>query len=186
MITRIDKFLDSLMYNLPMITSDIMYRAISINDWPIILEIQKQAYPQINLESEIVLASKVDISPDTCWVIEYRGTIVGYLLAHPWVYGDFPELNYKMTTIPQNANIFYIHDFALRPDLHGIGAFVVTMALQVARQKGYKKSALIAVQGSSMFWEKMGYHNASFQSSKLLSKNFAAYGKDAQYMERNL
>ena len=62
----------------------IVLRPMQVRDLPAVLQVQQHCYPAEMLESRDALASRQRLSPDTCWVAERPGQLLGYLFAHPW------------------------------------------------------------------------------------------------------
>lgn len=151
-------------------------RAITEADWPEIENIQADAYREIKPETLAVLQSKWLCSPDTCFVYEQDGRVMGYLLAHPWLDNRLPKLD---QTLPAtiNSTTLFLHDLVLVAGTagKGIGRVMVAHLLELAQNAGFAKVTLIAVQNSNGFWQKQGF---TPQSAEVSSE----YGPDAQAM----
>ncbi|GIU12072.1 MULTISPECIES: GNAT family N-acetyltransferase [unclassified Shewanella] len=152
-------------------------RPIQASDWPHILEIQLECYPQIEPESLSVLQSKWQVSPDTCFVIESQTRVIGYCLAHPWIKDSPPSLE-QVLAKTDTANTLYLHDIALSSLSQGKGAGrqVLSTLMELAHSKGYPTISLVAVQGANHYWAKQG-----FEIQKI-DKDLSGYTDDACYM----
>lgn len=152
-------------------------RPITHSDWPHILDIQLECYPQIEPESLAVLQSKWQASPDSCFVIELDNNIIGYCLAHPWLLDNPPSLEQQLYQIEQ-ANTLYLHDIALSTKAQGKGAGKQALAklINFANNNHFANISLVAVQGAHNYWGKQGF------ITKAISKDLSAYPADARYM----
>lgn len=134
-------------------------RPIRSGDWPAIDRVQRAAFPPSVIERLESLRSIADAAPEFCLAAEADGEVVGYLLAHPWVADDVPELNEPLHACPGEAVAIFIHDMALLPSARGGGlaSRMVRQALDSARRSGLCKAALISVQGTADFWARFGF-----------------------------
>lgn len=131
---------------------------ISENSWDCILKIQEEAYTDILPEDVGVLKSKWISSPNTCAVfLNNDNKVLAYLLAHPWD-GEVPPKLHEKTEI-KNSSKLYLHDLALAKEARGKGIAkqLVTYLIDKAKSQGFAKIFLVAVQGSDMFWAKLGF-----------------------------
>lgn len=60
--------------------------------WPEILQLQAEAYYNVEPESLAVLQHKWLRSPDSCFVFRHGPHLLGYLLAHRWHQQTPPKL----------------------------------------------------------------------------------------------
>ncbi|SHO54517.1 N-acetylglutamate synthase [Vibrio quintilis] len=72
----------------------------------------------------------------------------------------------------------FLHDLAISNQVSGkgVGAKMVSHLLNVAMILKFEQILLVAVQGSSLFWEKMGFTEVTDQSIS------ATYGDGAKMM----
>lgn len=160
------------------------WREASLPDLVSVSEIQlvvHEAFP----EDDHVLADRLELSPEGCFMLEVGGIAQGYVLSHPWVRRAPPSLNSMLGEIPDAADTWYIHDLALLPETRGSGAGgnVVPLLADIARTEGYRSMSLVSVNGSRGFWERQGF---SVRMDERLASKLASYGEDAVYMERAL
>ncbi|OWY40718.1 GNAT family N-acetyltransferase [Xenophilus sp. AP218F] len=158
----------------------IALRRMQPLDLPAVLKVQQRCYPPHLLESPEALASRQQLSPDTCWVAASSGKLLGYLFAHPWRGETPPKLNVELRQLPADADTLFIHDLALHPDArgHGVAPRLVEQALRQARQRGLRYTRLVAVEGAAPYWQRFGY-----RSYRIPGYGLGAYGDSAVSMQ---
>ncbi|WP_165311248.1 GNAT family N-acetyltransferase [Vibrio ziniensis] len=148
--------------------------------WSGILKVQSEVYLQVEPESIDVLKSKWYQSPDCCFVCQEDNNVLGYLLAHSWNKEVPPKL---FQPLPEQSDmsgsILFLHDLAISNQVagKGVGAKMVSYLLNVAIRLKFEQIRLVAVQGSSLFWEKMGFTEIKNQSVS------PTYGDGAKIMK---
>lgn len=167
-------------------------RPMQPDDLPQVLAVQAQAYGDVMLESEATLASRLRLSPETCWVAVDAGTageprVAGYLLTHPWQIAAPPPLDTVLDALPDAPDCWYVHDMALAPRTRdaGVAGRLYAAALASAQGLGLQASALVAVQQSQGFWTRFGYAAAT-DVSPVIAAKLAGYGEGAVFMTRHL
>jgi len=138
----------------------VKIQPIYAEDWPQILEVQRQGYSDLEPESLEVLQSKWVISPSTCFVAKTNNDEVsGYLLSHPWFEDDFPKLGEVIATTPKTTGNLFLHDTCVSPNYSdsGIGSALVEYLLSIAKAEGFTSVTLISVQKTIAFWTKHGF-----------------------------
>lgn len=164
---------------------------MQIDDLPHVLEVQALAYRDVMLESEATLASRLALSPGTCWVASdgdmNAPRIAGYLFTHPWHLTAPPPLDTVLDALPDAPDCWYVHDMALAPRTRGAGVAgqLYAAALTAAQSLGLQASALVAVQQSQEFWARFGYRVKTDVSPEIAAK-LAGYGDGAVFMTRKL
>lgn len=143
----------------------IVLRPMQVQDFPAVLQVQQHCYPPSLIESRDALASRHRLSPDTCWVAERPGQLLGYVFAHPWTAGRPPSLNRPLERLPDAVDTLFIHDLALHPDARGHG----------------QGPRLVAVQGAARYWKRFGYQPCARDDYTR-----RAHGEDAVGMRRSL
>ncbi|HEX6591761.1 MAG TPA: GNAT family N-acetyltransferase [Moraxellaceae bacterium] len=161
-------------------------RRLQARDLPAVMRLQAQAYPDL-CESENAIASRLQQAPSWCWVAEGGDDIAAYLLSHPWRHTAPPAWNAPLPRLPAHGTRFYIHDLALGPAARGNGLArrLIQHVLQEAQRARFHEVQLVAVQGSTGFWQRLGFHVLPLQDEKLRQK-LASYGDDARLMGRQL
>lgn len=161
----------------------IVLRLMQVQDFPAVLQVQQHCYPPSLIESRDALASRHRLSPDTCWVAERPGQVLGYVFAHPWAGGRPPSLNRPLERLPETVDTLFIHDLALHPDArgHGLGPRLVQTVLGQGRRRGLRQARLVAVQGAARYWKRFGYQPCARDDYTR-----QAYGEGAVGMQRAL
>jgi GNAT superfamily N-acetyltransferase len=155
----------------------ITVRNATVDDLPHLTRIQSACYPTEYLEATGTFERKLQLSPDSHWLIECDGVAMGYFLTHPWAGNAPPALDHATLTLPEQADCHFLHDLALHPAARGQGLAprLIEAALQWGRAHGLPRTMLVAVQGSVPFWERWGFACIG---------NAAAYGDGAALMQR--
>lgn len=133
-------------------------------------------------ERDEVPVERLRLFPAGCLIASVQGATVGYTVSHPGVVGRPPALDTLLGTLPTDADCLYIHDVALLPEARGLrlGEAVIAILADVARNHGFRRLALTAVNNSTAFWSRQGF------SVEPPEKSLASYGGDAVYMVRTL
>jgi hypothetical protein len=82
-----------------------------------ILQIQARLYSAGLLENADLFLNRLALSPGTSFVAHVESELLGYLLAYPWAQSTPPELNVVLSTLPQDANSWFLHDVPSLPEL---------------------------------------------------------------------
>lgn len=178
--------------------SAFQIRPMRLADMAQVLAVQTEAYADVMHESEATLASRLALSPTTCWVaVDHapddetsdgtRERVAGYLFTHPWCIAAPAPLDTVLDALPDAPDCWYVHDMALAPRTRGAGVArqLYAAALAVAQTLGLRSSALVAVQQSQTFWARFGYVATSDVSPSIAAK-LAGYGDGAVFMTRPL
>ncbi len=156
-------------------------KPIDDTSWSGIVKVQAEAYSQVEPESLDVLKSKWLRSPESCFVYEKAGKVVGYLLAHSWNREAPPKL-FQTLPIVTDGPIIFLHDLAVSREVagEGIGGKMVLHLLQMAKTSGFQQIRLVSVQDSREFWQKQGFLPIEHQEV------CSSYGEDAQLMSQRV
>jgi GNAT superfamily N-acetyltransferase len=157
------------------------WRHLRAADLPHVHAIQHDVHVALQ-EDDAVLAERIALAPAGCFLLERGTAALGYVLSHPWHLAAPPALNQSLGAIPADADCWYIHDLALREAARGggHGRAMARRLLDQARALGFRHAALIAVYGSSPFWEIFGFRG---QDRPDLAAKLASYGEmDATFM----
>lgn len=155
-------------------------------DIPALLTLQLECYPSVKLESEAILRARFKVAPDSAWVAVDQQGVCAYLIAYRSQLGKITPLD-TVFKVPTQPNCLYLHDLAVgcRAVRQGLGERLVNSAMTLAHEEGLAFSALVSVQGSRGFWERMGYTVAEELSDEA-QRDLATYGQAALYMTQNL
>lgn len=166
----------------------VSVRPMQGGDIAAVLEIQRACYPDLMQESAAAFSAKLGLAPQGCWVAEEQGRLLGYLFSHPWTHARPPELDTPLAALPATADSYFIHDMAISPAAQGRGVAqrLFRAALDGAKRAGFRRSALVAVQGADGFWQRHGYLPVRRVAPRLSAKLAAGYGSSAVLMARPL
>lgn len=166
--------------------SGLSWRAMRRDDLDAVAALALVAFPD-HFEGRACFANRLELYPSGCFVLVADGEAapVGYLVAYPWRAGEAPALNTLIDALPAKADVIYLHDLALHPDVRGGGWSrpVVEQLANEARSAGWTALALVAVNGAAPFWSRHGF---AVEESPALARKLASYGADARYMIRPL
>jgi predicted N-acetyltransferase YhbS len=123
-----------------------------------VLQIQTECYPIGINESEQAIRRRLDVSPDSSWVVTDAHGALGYLVAYRSSLGKITPLGGAFD-IPTAPTALYLHDLAIctRDKGTDLGATLVETAWRMARTEGLRYSSLVSVQNSLGYWSKLGY-----------------------------
>ncbi|WP_455284576.1 GNAT family N-acetyltransferase [Cupriavidus necator] len=165
-------------------------------DLPAVLAVQASCYTDVLLESQEALASRLALSPATCWVApdpRQAGALAAYLFSHPWLEASLPPLDgvlddgWRGAGAPESLT-WFVHDMAVAPAGRGAGLAprLYAAALAAARSAGLRRSRLIAVQSAAAWWRRLGYAPVAAETASRHAAKLAGYGANAVLMERAL
>lgn len=150
-----------------------------------VAEIAVLGFPD-HFEGRSVFANRLGLYPRGSFVLAAGDEpAVGYLVAYPMRRETAPPLNTLIEAIPDDAELIYLHDLALHPDVRGGGhtAAIVKRLAEQAKADGWPALALVAVNDAAGFWIKRGFDT---DASPGMAEKLASYGPDARYMVRPL
>ncbi|ODT77311.1 MAG: GNAT family N-acetyltransferase [Pelagibacterium sp. SCN 64-44] len=158
----------------------LLWRPLLPSDLPALSAIAAQVHPGFP-EDDAVFAERQRLCPGGTMLLEKNGAPAGYMLSHPWRFGQLPALNALLGEIPRNADTYYLHDLALLPAARGSGAagMAVEKLLDTARTAGFAHVSLVAVNGSQPFWRRHGF---AVEERPELAGKLASYEAAARLM----
>ena len=162
---------------------NVIVRRMEFADLPRVMEIQAACYFEVPPESERCVQSKFVASPDTCFVAQRGSQVIAYLFALPWRFDSPPELELFPCELPATPDCLYLHDLAVAPEARGKEAGLKLVQVFLAALDTFKlsKATLIAVQGTSLYWQRHGFREVA--GTPVLDRKLASYGGDNRYME---
>lgn len=157
---------------------------MSEDDFPAVMAVQAICYTALTPESEESLLAKLRASPSTCFVATRDGTLAGYLFSVPWLSASPPALDAQTCTPPAQPDCLYLHDLAVAPaERHsGAAGALIRAFFTCVQELGLGRACLVAVQGSTGYWERHGFQMVP--TSPSLRAKLQTYGEDVAYMER--
>ncbi|NSX16205.1 GNAT family N-acetyltransferase [Cupriavidus taiwanensis] len=171
-------------------------RPMVSSDLPAVLAVQASCYTGGLLESQAALASRLALSPATCWVAHdpaQRGTLAAYLFTHAWPEHSLPPLDGVLDDgwrrqAAADTLTWFVHDMAVAPAGRGAGLAprLYAAAQAAALDAGLRRSRLIAVQSAASWWRRLGYAPVAAGTASRHAVKLGDYGVDAVLMERVL
>jgi GNAT superfamily N-acetyltransferase len=160
------------------------WRPLSTLDLPVVEALASEIHPAFP-EDSVVFAERQRLYPEGARLFELDGVPSGYIFSHPWHWGAFPPLNTLLGALPALSDTFYVHDLALLNRARGTGAaaMIVGEILRHARNLGFARVSLVAVNGSLPFWHKHGFRAVDVPA---LQDKLQSYEKAARYMSKRL
>ncbi len=160
------------------------WRAMTAADLAAVSRIAAVVHPDFP-EDDAVFAERRELCPNGCRVLVHGDDLAGYVVSHPWMAGCCPPLNALLGALPDTADTFYIHDLALLPVARGSGAAsaIVDHLRATARDAGFHRLGLVAVNNSAGFWRRQGFESVDGPG---LDAKLASYGAGARYMNCRL
>lgn len=164
--------------------ADMAWRGMTDFDLDAVVNIAAEVHPGFH-ETREVLAERYHLYRPGSHILEIGSRIAGYVISHPWRYGNLPALNSLLGALPEAPDTYYLHDIALLPLARRIGAAgdIVGALAKHAEAGGYATMSLVAVNGSQRFWERHGFGAVDL---KELGAKLSSYEPSARYMVRPL
>lgn len=162
----------------------MLWRAMTASDLTAVKEAADRIHPSYP-EAFAIFAERHHLYAAGCFVLADDGGVAGYLISHPWRYGEPPALNALLGRLPEPADTYYLHDIALSPRAtgHGHAILAVERAKAQATATGLSNMTLVAVNQSAAFWRQRGFAEAAPPG---IETKLASYGDDARFMELRL
>ena len=169
-----------------MASEGLLLRAMALADVSAVLNIQRACYPGDFLESAEVITQRLHSPGNLSGVAERGGVVCAYLAAYRSRPGKLTPLHGGFDTVAQPDTV-YLHDMAVAPAAKGQGLAqrLVEHLWAQGRSEGLVCSALVSVQGSQPFWERLGYRVQALVDPAQ-QQNLASYGAGAYYMLKPL
>lgn len=165
--------------------SVISIEALGQQDLPAVLNLQKETYPPFLVEEEAAFISRIGLAASYCLAAKHSEALLGYLLAYGWNRQSPPSLG---TVLVDSApsEVLFIHDLAVSSSSRGLGVGqrLIARAFDLAAQDGLRSAELIAVEGATDYWRRLGFAEGAVSGE--LSEKLGTYGPHACWMTRNI
>lgn len=160
-----------------------LIRSMQQADLPAVIRLQDRCYSDQLFESADVVAQRLMLYPQSCWVASYHDKVWGYLFSYPSRLGQVNPLGAGFGQYEQ-ADCLYLHDMAVSPDARGQGVALALLqkAREYAAELELAKLALVAVQNSASYWQQHGFVRAA-ELSDNARLALASYGDSAIYLQ---
>lgn len=135
-------------------------------------------------EDAAVIADRVALYPNGCFVLDDGVTLNGHLVSHPWVRRSLPALNATLGSLPAAPDCYYLHDLALVEAVRGQGHALSAIDLVVGETRacGLDTILLMAVGDAHGYWERVGFEPWSAHRADPAK----GYGREARAYIRRL
>lgn len=161
-------------------------RRMCAADLDAVMAVQAACYPAAMVEPLAVLADRLASAPGFCFLLEDAAGPCAYLFCYPSRLGKVTPLGAPFA-LPPAPDCLYLHDLAVAPRASGRGAgpALVRAAWAAGRAHGLTQSALVSVQASRAFWERLGYAPVATLAATERA-HLDSYTGEACYMARAL
>ncbi|KAK4184023.1 hypothetical protein QBC35DRAFT_75769 [Podospora australis] len=173
----------------------LSWRPMTVDDIPGLMLVADEVHPELP-ESDHVFAERVKLFPEGCLALVDHGDdndghdaggepkkLYGYVVSHPIRRRQPPALDSLLGGISEDADQYYIHDFAIFPGFRGRGLAVLCLDKLLVIAERFPSACLVSVYGTSPFWGSFGFASpASIEHA--LQVKVQGYGDDATYLER--
>lgn len=162
--------------------SSILLRPIRESDLDAVLGVQAACYPPAMQEAAQVVLSRLHAAGDTSFVAESEGRVCAYVFAYRSTRGAVTPLDAPFE-VAADGDTLYIHDLSVAPDAagRGLARLLVERLQALARESGLGNCALVSVQSSQVFWERLGFREADCGGTEA-RRALATYPPVARYM----
>lgn len=136
---------------------DTQLRPLCTEDLPQVFTLQCRAHEASYHEPVESLASRLALGTQSCFVLERKGQLIAYVLAHPWA-GEPAPLHQSPRACVAPDHLF-IHDLVVCPLRRGNQAAqrLVRAVTHAAQTQGFTHLQLVALARAKNFWIKQGF-----------------------------
>lgn len=139
----------------------VILRTIRETDLDAALRVQAACYPPAMQEAAQIVLSRIRAAGDTSFVAECEGEVCAYVFAYRSTRGAVTPLDACFDVV-EDGDTLYIHDLSVSPAAagRGLARLLVAQLRALARERGLVNCALVSVQSSQAFWERLGFRAA--------------------------
>lgn len=151
--------MEPLLHGISMARNDfILLRPIREDDLEAVLRVQAACYPPAMQEARAVVLSRIGAAGDTSFVAGCDGQVCAYVFAYRSSRGAVTPLDAPFEVV-DGGDTLYIHDLSVSPAAagRGLARLLVERLQALARERGLDHCALVSVQDSQRFWERLGF-----------------------------
>jgi ribosomal protein S18 acetylase RimI-like enzyme len=161
-------------------------RPIREDDLAGIMLVQAACYPPSMQEPEDVILSRIRVAGDTSLAAVGDEGMCGYLFAYPCMLGAASELGSRFV-VAEDADTMYLHDLSVSPAAagNGLARTLVGRLIELARERLLVHCALVSVQDTQQFWERLGFQAKPAPGPELRAV-LGTYPGHARYMTRRV
>jgi len=162
--------------------ASLQIRPIHEDDLDAVLGVQAACYPPAMQEPRDVVLARLLATGDTTLVAVHGGALCAYAFAYRSAAGVVTPLGAAFE-VKEGGDTLYIHDLSVAPAAAGLGIArqLVESLRSLAAGAGLRQCALVSVQESQPFWEKLGFANRACEE-RTARLALASYPAVAIYM----
>ncbi|UXH76381.1 GNAT family N-acetyltransferase [Roseateles amylovorans] len=168
----------------------LQLKVIDTADVPAVMALQAECYGPEFLESAEAFEAKLRATRGLhCSYLAVEGDrMLGYVVSLPVGAEGLPALDAPHIERARTPDSLYLHDLAVSPAgrAQRLGHKLVQQVVQRAQDMGLRQVSLVAVQGSSDYWRRLGFQDADAPLSAAIAQKLASFGPDARLMRRDL
>lgn len=137
----------------------MLWRPMQQQDLSDVIQLSYELWSGVNNETPEVITERFDLYPAGEFVLEQDGEIYGYGQSFPLRYGNIPQLNKKLNSIPDGCDCLHIHDILIDPEARGyLYSFdVLQKYYQLAKKEKFDYISLVAILGTYELWYRAGF-----------------------------
>lgn len=171
---------------LPCPAAMLRIRSFNPADLPALQEIQRQCYEPCLFEDDELVLRRLSQHPNTCWAAEDGEGLAAYLFCYHSRLGSITPLSGEFHAASE-PDCLYLHDLAVAPRAggRGLGPQLVAHALRYAEGQRFAQAALVSVQDSARFWQRLGFTEEPALDAAQ-RQVLASYPVPARYLVRRL
>lgn len=135
------------------------FRLLTSGDMRALHELEADVYVPALHVSDASFLRLMELYPEGAIGVFDEEGLCGYAFGVPVAAGTTLDLQVPLEGLAEGADTFYIHDVAVarRRRGTGLGVVLATRLVDHARARGFTRGELVSVQGSALFWEKLGF-----------------------------
>ncbi|MBP0448635.1 GNAT family N-acetyltransferase [Kitasatospora sp. RG8] len=143
--------------------NDLAFRRVADADWEAVVALEFAAYAADDLsEGRESLQARGRSSPDTCFVVELRGEVIGYVLSLPYPLYECPDLGSVEPAAPPAdppSRNLHIHDLVIAEEWRSkdVALRFMRHLKAYAQAQGFERISMVAVRRSDILLAMLGY-----------------------------
>ena len=172
------------------VSPQAILRPVRAADLDAVLRVQAACYPPSMQEARDVVRARIEAAGSSSFVAVHQDgaaaeDILAYVFAYRSRVGAVTPLDAGFEVAP-GGDTLYLHDLAVAPSAAGGGLArrLAARLLEQARASRLAWCALVSVQDSRGFWERLGYRGAACAPGAARAA-LATYPGPALYMVRS-
>jgi predicted N-acetyltransferase YhbS len=134
-------------------------RPLTTADLPQVQRIERDSYGAELRESEAALLAKMALFRAGALGCFDGPELCGYAFALPWRADGLIEVGQVVDALPDHPDVMYVHDMVVAPAHRrkGVASHLFGEIVRLAETFHLPRFALVAVQGSESFWQRLGF-----------------------------